>query len=100
MAERRTSEFWQGHLDAWRRSGLTQVAYCASHGLSVESFYRWRRKEAEPVASAPSPLTLVPIRVAAPAPNGVAHLHSPGGWRIELPTGNSSWLADLLRQLP
>jgi hypothetical protein len=100
MAKLRTLEFWQGQLEAWRRSGLTQVAYCASHGLSIKSFYRWRRKEAEPVASAAPSLTLVPISIAAPAPNSVARLHSPGGWRIELPTGNPSWLVDLLRQLP
>ena len=100
MAKRRTSEFWQRQLEAWRQSGLTQVAYCVSHGLSIKSFYRWRRKEAEPVASAAPSLTLVPISVAAPAPNSVARLHSPGGWRIELPTGNTPWLADLLRQLP
>ena len=100
MAERRTLEFWQGHLEAWRQSGLTQVVYCATHGLSIKSFYRWRRKEAEPIASATPSLTLVPISVAAPAPNSVARLHSPGGWRVELPTGNATWLADLLRQLP
>lgn len=100
MAKRRTLEFWQGHLEAWRQSGLTQVAYCASQNLSIKSFHRWRRKETETVASAAPSLTLVPISVAAPAPNGVARLHSPGGWRIELPAGNTSWLADVLRQLP
>ena len=101
MAERRTSEFWQGHVEAWRQSGLTQVDYCASHELSIKSFYRWRRKEeTESIASAAPSLTLVPISVAAPVPNGIVRLHSPGGWRIELPTGNTLRLAELLRQLP
>jgi hypothetical protein len=29
----------------------------------------------------------------------VVRLHSPAGWRIELPA-DASWLAQLLRQLP
>jgi len=33
MAKRLGAEYWQWHLDAWRQSGLTQVAYCARHGL-------------------------------------------------------------------
>jgi hypothetical protein len=27
-------------------------------------------------------------------------LHSPGGWRIELPTANPVWLVELIVQLP
>jgi hypothetical protein len=47
-----------------------------------------------------SPLTLVPVSVSMPATDSIVRLHSPGGWRIELPSGNVPWLADLLRQLP
>jgi hypothetical protein len=45
-------------------------------------------------------LTLVPISVGAPVSAPAIQLYSPGGWRIELATGNPAWLADLLRQLP
>ena len=97
---RRGAEFWRGQLEAWHRSDLTQRDYCATHGLSEKSFYRWRAKEKESIAAVKSSLTLVPISVAALATSGVVRLHSPGGWRIELPTTNVPWLADLLRQLP
>lgn len=100
MAKRETTEFWQGHLEGWRQSGLTQVAYCESNGLGIKSFYRWRRKEREAAQSTKLSLTLVPVSLGAPATGSVVRLHSPGGWRIELPAGGAPWLADLLRQLP
>lgn len=30
--------FWREHSDAWKSSGLTQVAYCAQQGISYPSF--------------------------------------------------------------
>lgn len=100
MAKRHGQEFWRAHLEAWRRSDLTQREYCAAQGLGEKAFYRWRRKEREAVASAQSSLTLVPVSVGAPVTGSVVRLHSPGGWRIELPAGSAPWLADLLRHLP
>jgi hypothetical protein len=97
---RRGAEFWRGQLEGWHRSDLTQREYCATHGLSEKSFYRWRAKEKESIAAGKSPLTLVPVSVAPQAMGDVVRLHSPGGWRIELPAGDAPWLADLLRQLP
>ena len=105
MAKRHGQEFWRAHLEAWHRSELTQREYCASRGLGEKAFYRWRRKEKEAVASGNPSLTLVPVSVApvsvgAPLTGSVVRLHSPGGWRIELPVGGAPWLADLLRHLP
>lgn len=100
MAKRQTAEFWQQHLETWQQSGLTQVAYCASHGLRVKSFSRWRSKTREAVQAGNSLLTLIPIRVAVPVAGTVVQLHSPGGWRIELPAVSTTTLADLFRQLP
>jgi hypothetical protein len=100
MAKRHGQEFWRAHLEAWHRSDLTQREYCANHGLGEKAFYRWRRKEKEAAALAKPSLTLVPVSVGAPVTGGGIQLHSPGGWRIELPTGNTPWLVDLLRQLP
>lgn len=99
MAKRHGGEFWRRHLEAWNRSDLTQRDYCASHGLSEKSFYRWRSKEKAAKAAPPS-LTLVPVSVGIPAASGGVRLYSPGGWRIELPADDAPWLADLLRQLP
>jgi hypothetical protein len=95
--------YWQKHLEAWEQSDLTQEAYCTQNGLSTKSFYRWRHaKRKKQLAATKSSLTLVPVSVSpSPASHGsVIRLHSPGGWRIELPAGNVPWLADVLRHLP
>jgi hypothetical protein len=101
MARRHGPAYWQKHLEAWLQSDLTQEAYCTQNGLSTKSFYRWRRKEKDALASAQSSLTLVPVSVVGTAATGsVIRLHSPGGWRIDLPAGSAPWLANVLRHLP
>ena len=62
-----------------------------------------KAQEAEPQAdnSESPPLGFRQYRIVEAATTGnVIRLHSPGGWRIELPAGNAPWLADILRQLP
>lgn len=102
MARRLGWKIWQGHLDAWERSGLTQVEYCASQGLSIKTFTRWRCRSLAAKASPakPATVTLIPVSVAQPANPMVVQLHSPGGWRVELPGSSMAWLNELLRQLP
>jgi hypothetical protein len=68
--------------------------------LSLKSFYRWRCLEKEAIAAGKSTLTLVPVNVGTSTTGNVIRLHSPGGWRIELPVVEAPWLADLLRRLP
>ena len=97
MAARQGTEYWREQVEGWRQSGLSQIAYCAQHGLSIKSFRRWRTKLQR---ATPPSLTLVPISVGAPATAPAIRLHSPGGWRIELATANPAWLADLVRHLP
>ncbi|MDP2431648.1 MAG: hypothetical protein Q8O33_06420 [Pseudomonadota bacterium] len=100
MAKRHGAEFWRGHLAAWHQSDLTQRAYCARHGLGERAFYRWHRREKEAIAAGKATLTLVPVNVGTSPTGNVIRLHSPGGWRIELPAGDVPALADLLRRLP
>ena len=100
-ARRHGQAYWQKHLDAWFQSELTQETYCTEHGLSIKTFYRWRRKEKDVLAAANSSLTLVPVSVGSASANvSDIRLYSPGGWRIELPVGSAPWLAEMLRQLP
>jgi hypothetical protein len=50
--------FWQRHLRAWSRSGLTQADYCRQHQLSAPAFGWWKRKlEGKPRARKGSPTT-------------------------------------------
>ncbi len=62
--------FWKEHSEAWKSSGLTQLAYCTQQGISYQSFiYQHNRMtnkgkrsamnfvEAKPDAAAVSPQT-------------------------------------------
>jgi hypothetical protein len=103
MAKRFGTNYWQNHLQAWERSGLTQAAYCAQHALNAKTFSRWRSRilAGEPTIHS-TELTLVPVNIGTRTPVGQAtiQLHSPGGWRIELTNAPGAGLGDLLRQLP
>ncbi len=103
MAKSPGAEYWQKHVEAWQRSGLTQAAYCAEQGIKRKTFYHWRSKSQALGAGGnikAAALTLVPVSVGLAAPGHRIELHSPGGWRIELMNSNPGWLADLLKQLP
>lgn len=100
MAKHRGVQFWQEHVQAWDRSELTQAAYCAAHGLSTKSFYRWRHKGNEEAVAGKGALTLVPVKVSSAAAGSMVRLHSPGGWCIETPGADVRWLGELRRRLP
>jgi hypothetical protein len=36
--------FWRGHLESWKKSGLSKRAYCTQHNLAYSSFMAWRRE--------------------------------------------------------
>lgn len=61
--------FWRSHLEAWRDSGLSMVAYARQAGISSKSLGYWHGKakqESSPAAISQRP-RLVPVSVAATA---------------------------------
>ena len=97
---------WHNHLQAWEASGLTQSAYCEQHRLKLATFTYWRARLSRTGQASPSSrpaLTLVPVKRTQAArhetPARLVALHSPGGWRLELPA-DPLLLAELLRALP
>jgi hypothetical protein len=43
-------DFWREHSEAWKTSGLMQVAYCVEQGISYQSFiYQHNRMASDPV---------------------------------------------------
>ena len=38
------SEVWLTHIQAWRKSGMAQVEYCAAYGLNTKTFSNWKTK--------------------------------------------------------
>lgn len=37
-------DYWQSHLDGWRKSGLSQAAYCRQHNLKYVNFRKWKER--------------------------------------------------------
>jgi hypothetical protein len=75
-------DLWRQRLQRFERSDLSAVAFCAKEGVSVPSFYAWRRR-LQP--SAPQTARLVPVRLfPAAAP---VELLLPGGIVLRLPPG-------------
>jgi desulfoferrodoxin (superoxide reductase-like protein) len=40
-------EGWSVHVEAWQRSGLTQIKYCNIHGLKRGTIARWMNELAD-----------------------------------------------------
>ncbi len=91
------SEFWSGHMAAWKSSGLTQAAYCRRHALSLPSFGYWRRVLSRPPLVSSS-LSLVPILIGEPASVADSiEVRLPNGLQVQLPLGMTAarWLPTL-----
>ena len=85
---------WAQHVQAWRGSGLTQVAYCQQHELKPKALAYWIRRSKQTAM----PLTLVPLALQGPSAAGELLLQHASGWRLALPAGiDATWLAGLLR---
>ena len=61
--ERGRRDFWQGHVKAWSESGLTQRAYCQTHGLSEAQFSHWKPRLRKPGQRQRPKAQLVPLKV-------------------------------------
>jgi hypothetical protein len=86
------ADLWRQRLQRLERSGLSVVAFCAKEGVSVPSFYAWRRRLQPP---APQATRLVPVRllpVVAPV-----EVLLPAGLVLRLTPGCD---LDFVRSLP
>lgn len=98
MTQSPKQQYWQRHIRAWQRSGLSQTAYCQDQQLSLASFGYWRKRCSVIPAAALLP-AVIPVLRETPASS--AQLRSPGGWQILLPAElDASVLCKLLARLP
>ncbi|WP_348550401.1 IS66 family insertion sequence element accessory protein TnpB [Acidithiobacillus sp.] len=75
MTKKEKWEIWRKRVEDCPASGLTIPAYCAQEGISVPSFYYWRKRVADGEVSPAEkthgagflPVTLTPVRLPAPA---------------------------------
>ena len=69
--------FWEHHLEQWRQSGLSQLAYCREHQLKPHRFYYWRRRFLKPQAD----VSFLPVTLPADS------IRQPQLVRILMPNG-------------
>jgi len=98
--QREKRKFWEGHLEKWMGSGMTQAEYCRRHNLNRRLFSYWKRRLKRPEAS----VSFIPVRVKAEGRNESGG--SSGlvlwkeGYRIEIREGfNAEVLGQVLRTL-
>ncbi len=78
---------WYEYIEHWKKSHLTQQAFCEQHQLRLASFRRWRgivARESEPAPS--SAMTFLPVHITGPNVPSLALLLGKD-LRIEIPVG-------------
>ena len=95
---------WVQHVSTWRKSGLTQAAYCREHQLNATTFNGWVLR-GQAVPSATARLTAVPIVIQSGTPVATSTasplvLQHSSGWQLALSSDvQIPWLARLLKEL-
>jgi transposase len=90
-----TRHRWQQRLEHFRRSGLTVADFCDREGLSVASFYAWKRRLAADPGPEPVP-RFVPVRIVTPPASAPVELILPSGLVLRLTPGvDLAWLRQL-----
>jgi transposase len=62
-----TRQLWADRFKRFRTAGLTVAAFCAAEGVSVPTFYQWKR-QLTPKDPPAGTATVVPVRIATPDP--------------------------------
>ena len=86
---------WSERLQRFVRCGQTVAAFCESEGISMPSFYQWRRKLAgrksckRSYAKPSARQTFVPLKIVSPADaKAPIEIQLPNGTRVYLTGGD------------
>ncbi len=97
---------WVERLARFSASGLSPAQFCTQEGVSLPSFYAWKRRLAtaalDPATAAPSAgeagPRLLPVRL--PAPAALLELVLPSGAVLRIPPGSDlAWVRSLVEAL-
>jgi transposase len=92
---------WSERLERFARSEVTAAAFCQAEGVSLPSFYQWRRKLATPSVCEPAqerrsagqaPRTFVQL-IPTAGTAAIVEIQLPNGARICLPSDDRQLLA-------
>lgn len=101
IQQRRGAAERQRLLDQYERSGLSQKAFCARHGVALSTLQYWRRRARE-AGQEPAPSFVEVAQIAGTARSlsggAMVVIELAGGVRLEVPAGtDAQWLSGLLR---
>ena len=59
-------QYWQEHIESWKRSGLSQAEYCRLNSLRLKNFWYWKKRYSGKTSEQLRffPLALVPTKAA------------------------------------
>ncbi|MFH2124051.1 MAG: IS66 family insertion sequence element accessory protein TnpB [Pseudomonadota bacterium] len=57
-------QYWQEHIESWKRSGLSQTEYCRLNSLRLKNFWYWKKRYSGKTSEQLRffPLALVPAK--------------------------------------
>jgi Transposase len=96
---------WRRRLERFGSSGVSVARFCRREGVSVASFYQWRKKLAAAADTPPSgqrpsrPCAFKPLSITATTTSRTIAVHLPGGARLEVPTGDHQAVRVVVREL-
>lgn len=79
------AQFWKEHIDASKKTDLSQTEYCRQNNLKPSRFWYWKKRFKKTTEKKISfvPLSLPRHRM----PQQLASIITPNGYRIELSDG-------------
>ena len=80
MAKRYTQAERRQHVEQWRRSGLSQKAYCKQNALVWTAFKNWTKR----VGSAKEPTAFAPVEIT-PVTDHYWIIEAADGLRVHVP---------------
>lgn len=88
-------KFWQHQIQTWRKSGLSQRAYCQKNNISEYRFSKWKSRLVKDKVDS----RFVPVPLPAHLPDsikrGVLHIYAPNGFRVDI---NEEFDSELLKK--
>jgi transposase len=55
----RKRTYWKRHIESWRRSGMSQLAFCQEHDLKAHQFTYWKKRFVQTETG----ITFVPVKI-------------------------------------
>lgn len=84
----KNSSLWREHVEGWSASGLSQAEYCRRHGISLSSFYYWKRRfDRRPPSVGERrivPISFSGSSLSLPSAANPLIVHVGSGFRIEI----------------